>query len=296
MPAGRDHPRGDARRGGSDRRGRFSKPASGSSRCRSTRPSRLESIGRHRRQRSATRALIGAGTVLDPADVPKVAAGRRQADRLAQHERRGDRGNGRGRPGLLARLFHAVAKRSWRSRPERTALKLFPAEAASPAVLKAQRAVLPKGVPIIVVGGVTPESIARLARGRRGRLRARRRPLQAGPVDRGDHARKGARLRRGGETLMRPIRIAIIGFGKIAADQHVPSIAGNPRFELAATSSRSGKGVDPVFTDWRELIAKRRGARSGRDHDPAIGALRNRPRVHRARACTACSKSRRPPP
>jgi predicted dehydrogenase len=53
---------------------------------------------------------------------------------------------------------------------------------------------------------------------------------------------------------MKPIKIAILGFGKIAEDQHVPSIAGNPRFELAATSSRSGQGVDPVFTDWRELI------------------------------------------
>jgi predicted dehydrogenase len=53
---------------------------------------------------------------------------------------------------------------------------------------------------------------------------------------------------------MKPIKIAILGFGKIAEDQHVPSIAGNPRFELVATSSRSGQGVDPVFTDWRELI------------------------------------------
>ncbi len=33
-------------------------------------------------------------------------------------------------------------------------LKLFPAEAASPAVLRAQRAVLPKNVPIFVVGGI----------------------------------------------------------------------------------------------------------------------------------------------
>ncbi len=40
------------------------------------------------------------------------------------------------------------------------ALKLFPAEAASPAVLKAQRAVLPRDIPIIVVGGVTPDNIA----------------------------------------------------------------------------------------------------------------------------------------
>jgi len=39
------------------------------------------------------------------------------------------------------------------------ALKLFPAEGATPAVLKAQRAVLPKDVPLIVVGGVQPDSM-----------------------------------------------------------------------------------------------------------------------------------------
>ena len=53
---------------------------------------------------------------------------------------------------------------------------------------------------------------------------------------------------------MKPIRIAIIGYGKIAADQHVPSIEGNGRFELVASSSRSGQGVGDKFTDWRELI------------------------------------------
>ena len=53
---------------------------------------------------------------------------------------------------------------------------------------------------------------------------------------------------------MRPIRIAIIGYGKIAEDQHRPSIEGNPRFDLVATSSRSGQGVGQTFTDWRELI------------------------------------------
>jgi D-galactose 1-dehydrogenase len=53
---------------------------------------------------------------------------------------------------------------------------------------------------------------------------------------------------------MKPIRIAIIGYGKIAEDQHVPSIAANPRFELVATSSRSGQGVAQRFTDWREMI------------------------------------------
>jgi 2-dehydro-3-deoxyphosphogalactonate aldolase len=39
------------------------------------------------------------------------------------------------------------------------ALKLFPAEAASPAVLKAQRAVLPADVPVLPVGSIVPESL-----------------------------------------------------------------------------------------------------------------------------------------
>ncbi|MDB5701502.1 MAG: 2-dehydro-3-deoxy-6-phosphogalactonate aldolase [Sphingomonadales bacterium] len=38
-------------------------------------------------------------------------------------------------------------------------LKLFPTEAASPAVLKAQRAVLPKDTPILMVGGITPTNM-----------------------------------------------------------------------------------------------------------------------------------------
>jgi 2-dehydro-3-deoxyphosphogalactonate aldolase len=40
------------------------------------------------------------------------------------------------------------------------ALKLFPAEAASPQVVKAIRAVLPREVQLLVVGGVTPQSVA----------------------------------------------------------------------------------------------------------------------------------------
>lgn len=39
-------------------------------------------------------------------------------------------------------------------------LKLFPAEAAAPAVLKAQRAVLPRDLPLFVVGGVKPDGLA----------------------------------------------------------------------------------------------------------------------------------------
>jgi len=53
---------------------------------------------------------------------------------------------------------------------------------------------------------------------------------------------------------LKPIRIAILGFGKIAADQHVPSIEGNDRLQLVASSSRSGQGVGQTFTDWREMI------------------------------------------
>ena len=58
---------------------------------------------------------------------------------------------------------------------------------------------------------------------------------------------------------MKPIRIAIIGFGKIAEDQHVPSINADPRFELVASSSRSGLGVAEKFANWRELIRATEG-------------------------------------
>lgn len=40
------------------------------------------------------------------------------------------------------------------------ALKLFPAEAAPPSVLRALKAVLPAEVPVLAVGGITPESMA----------------------------------------------------------------------------------------------------------------------------------------
>lgn len=58
---------------------------------------------------------------------------------------------------------------------------------------------------------------------------------------------------------MKPIGIGIIGFGKIAADQHVPAIAANPRLQLLGTSSRSVAGPAPCFTDWRELVGKTAG-------------------------------------
>lgn len=42
-----------------------------------------------------------------------------------------------------------------------TALKLFPAESASPAALKAMRAILPSNVRVLPVGGIVPEGMAR---------------------------------------------------------------------------------------------------------------------------------------
>lgn len=55
-----------------------------------------------------------------------------------------------------------------------------------------------------------------------------------------------------------PIRIAIIGFGKIAEDQHLPSIRANPAFELAAIASARGVGgehAERVFIDHREMLS-----------------------------------------
>jgi predicted dehydrogenase len=80
---------------------------------------------------------------------------------------------------------------------------------------------------------------------------------------------------------MKPIRVAIIGYGKIAHDQHVPSIEGNPRFELAATSSRSGQGVAQTFTDWRELLRSVEGLQAVAITTPP------EPRFDIARECIA---------
>ena len=38
-------------------------------------------------------------------------------------------------------------------------LKLFPAEGASPAVLKGQLAVIPKAIPVLAVGGISPDNM-----------------------------------------------------------------------------------------------------------------------------------------
>jgi 2-dehydro-3-deoxyphosphogalactonate aldolase len=103
-------------------------------------------------------ALVGAGTVLTPDDVHRVfdSGGRIVVS-----------------PNMNAAVIRATVEAGMVSSPGiftpseafaaldagAQTLKLFPAEAASPKVMKSMRAVLPKAVPFLVVGGVTPESV-----------------------------------------------------------------------------------------------------------------------------------------
>jgi 2-dehydro-3-deoxyphosphogalactonate aldolase len=102
------------------------------------------------------RALVGAGTVLDTLSVARVkdAGGRLVVapNTDAQVISAAVNAGMVAAPGYFtpSEAFTALGAGA-------QALKLFPAEAASPAVLKAQRAVLPKGVPVLVVGGVQPD-------------------------------------------------------------------------------------------------------------------------------------------
>lgn len=56
--------------------------------------------------------------------------------------------------------------------------------------------------------------------------------------------------------------VCLVGIGKIAVDQHVPSIAASPDWELAATVSRSGV-VDGVsaYQDFEKFLAEREDVR-----------------------------------
>lgn len=120
-------------------------------------PKPLESIGRLAR-RFGDDALIGAGTVLDAAEVTAVA----------------DRGGqlivspntdpavitaavGTGLVSLPGFLSPTEALSALQAGAH--GLKLFPAEAAAPDVLKSIRAVLPPATPVLAVGGIIPDKI-----------------------------------------------------------------------------------------------------------------------------------------
>ena len=54
---------------------------------------------------------------------------------------------------------------------------------------------------------------------------------------------------------MTPIRIALVGIGKIARDQHIPSLAADPNYELVAAVTRhSGVEGVPTYRSLSELI------------------------------------------
>ncbi|MBO9513689.1 MAG: 2-dehydro-3-deoxy-6-phosphogalactonate aldolase [Variovorax sp.] len=120
-------------------------------------PRPLESIALLRQR--FPQALVGAGTVLAAQDVRDVhAAGGElivapnfSGEVVAEARRLGLVSL----PGVMTptEAFGALAAGA-------TGLKLFPAEAASPAVVKALLAVLPKGTPLMPVGGIAPDNMA----------------------------------------------------------------------------------------------------------------------------------------
>ena len=120
-------------------------------------PDPLDSVARLAK-RFEGRAVIGAGTVLQAEQVEAVrAAG----------------GTMIISPNANTRVIAASAAAGLVSLPGiatpteafaaidagATALKLFPAEAASPSVLKAMRAVLPKDMRLLPVGGIAPDNM-----------------------------------------------------------------------------------------------------------------------------------------
>lgn len=120
-------------------------------------PDPLESISRLAK-RFEGRAQIGAGTVLTEAQVAEVE---------------GAGGTMIISPNANLKVIAASATRGLVSLPGiftmseafaaldtgATALKLFPAEAANPTVLKAMRAVLPKTSKVLPVGGIAPDNM-----------------------------------------------------------------------------------------------------------------------------------------
>lgn len=103
-------------------------------------------------------ALVGAGTVVELDDVARV---RDAGGRIVVS------------PNMNPRIISATVAAGMVSSPGiftpteafsaihcgAHAIKLFPAEAASPKVVKSIRAVLPAEVRLLIVGGVTPESM-----------------------------------------------------------------------------------------------------------------------------------------
>ena len=120
-------------------------------------PQPFESI-RRLAARFGDAALVGAGTVMTEAQVADVAAagGRLM---VTPHADPSLVRAAKARGMLAAPGFFTPAEAFALLAAGADALKLFPAEAASPAVVKALLAVLPRGTAVLPVGGMAAETI-----------------------------------------------------------------------------------------------------------------------------------------
>jgi 2-dehydro-3-deoxyphosphogalactonate aldolase len=109
-------------------------------------------------KRFGEQAIIGAGTVLTPSQVADVAAtGSRViiSPNANPEVIRATRAAGMvSLPGVATptEAFAAIEAGA-------TGVKAFPAESIPPLIIKAWKAVLPKEIPVLAVGGVTPENM-----------------------------------------------------------------------------------------------------------------------------------------
>ncbi|MGQ3301348.1 2-dehydro-3-deoxy-6-phosphogalactonate aldolase [Reyranella sp.] len=104
-------------------------------------------------------AVIGAGTVLTAAEVREVASAGGELVVAPNFDR--DVVEETVRLGLVSLPGILTPTEAFAALKEGAhGLKLFPAELASPSVVKALLAVLPKGTPLIPVGGIGAENMA----------------------------------------------------------------------------------------------------------------------------------------
>ena len=109
-------------------------------------------------KRYAGRAIVGAGTVLTTDDVAAVAdAG---GELIVSPNTNPDVIRASVARGLISLPGYYTPSEAFAALAAGAhGLKLFPAEGAAPAFLKAQRAVLPKTVKVLAVGGITPDTM-----------------------------------------------------------------------------------------------------------------------------------------
>lgn len=120
-------------------------------------PSPFESIARLSAA-FGTRALIGAGTVVSVGDVDRVkeAGGRL----IVAPNTNCDVVRATAEAGMISLPGYQTPSEAFAAiEVGATGLKLFPAEAASPDILRAHRAVLPRSLPVLAVGGIQPETM-----------------------------------------------------------------------------------------------------------------------------------------